>query len=103
MICDFFSFHRSNAEEAKLRNRTVMLQTFKYYFHDNPDNNLYMYLGWIGFTCILVFTSVSFFYYVIVNASKNLHNRMLSGILKAPMYFFDTTQSGRKIFTFFVF
>jgi len=84
----------SNAEEAKLKNSTLFRKDFEYYFHGDPNKNLYVYVGWVGVTCCIVFTSIAFFHYIIVNSSKCLHNKMLCSILKAPMYFFDTTQTG---------
>jgi ATP-binding cassette subfamily C (CFTR/MRP) protein 1 len=59
------------------------------------------YLG-IYFTIFLVngisifFRSIVFYYFC-VRAAKNLHNKLLSQVLKMPMSFFDTTPSGRII------
>ena len=35
--------------------------------------------------------------FVLLNANKNMHNKMLESILKAPIKYYDQTPSGRII------
>lgn len=63
----------------------------------NSDINYYVIV--YGFSMLLVFVSGLFkamvFVKVSLNASTNLHNRMLRSVLRAETVFFDTTPSGR--------
>lgn len=61
---------------------------------------LYMIVYSIFILASIVFTSVRsiIFYKISMNASKGLHNKMFSCILKAPMGFFDKNPSGEKFF-----
>ena len=38
------------------------------------------------------------FYLVCINASRTLHNRMFSNILRTPVLFFDTNTSGKFVY-----
>ncbi len=49
-----------------------------------------IYAGITGFAIITNFARAILFYLVCVNASKVLHNRMFTSVLRAPIYFFDT-------------
>ena len=56
----------------------------------------------IGFAIIFtIFGSIStfslalLFYYIVITASRRLHNRMLHRVLHCPVYFFDTNPCGR--------
>ena len=45
---------------------------------------------------LLVATGVYyFFYYTVLKASENLHNKMATAIIKAPVLFFDRNPAGR--------
>ncbi|KAI4458499.1 atp-binding cassette sub-family c [Holotrichia oblita] len=58
---------------------------------------LYIYTGLI-IGCIIFVTIRSIIYYkVCMNASQNLHDKMFSSLLQAPMRFFDTNPSGRVL------
>ena len=57
--------------------------------------NIYIYGGFqLGFFLSWLL-GVYFLLYLTVKCAKNLHNSMLSGILKAPVLFFDTNPAGR--------
>lgn len=59
------------------------------------DLAIYVYTGLIC-TCIVTLLCRSIYYYrTAMNASKNLHNKMFSSLLHAPMRFFDINPSGR--------
>ena len=48
-------------------------------------------------TVIIHFMRGLIFYLVCINASKTLHNRMFSNILRVPVHFFDTNPSGKLL------
>ncbi|EFA76770.1 ABC transporter C family protein [Heterostelium album PN500] len=58
---------------------------------------LFCFIG-IGFGSILItcFRTITFFSYC-VKVGRYLHNKLFSAILRAPMWFFDTTPLGRII------
>ncbi len=96
--------YRSGAEEALTMNTTVTVSSekLKYYFEDNKMNNLYVYVGATSLACVIVLSSVIFFFNITITASRNLHDRMLGSILKAPIHFFDTTSTGMRLSSFFL-
>lgn len=49
---------------------------------------------------LLNFVRVVAFYLVSINASRVLHNRMFSTILRIPVLFFDTNPSGKCYFRY---
>ena len=60
------------------------------------------YPGSLGLLALFTFSGSLFvflrgfnFYYVVLQASRRLHNRMLRRLLHTPMHFFDTNPSGR--------
>lgn len=61
------------------------------------NENMYIniYTIFIIVAIILTCARSALFYIVCMTASKVLHNRMFSHVLKAPMRFFDTNPSGR--------
>ena len=84
--------HRSKGEEAKSKNESI--SNYKYYFHDDKMYNLYLFIGATLFSVLLNMCSSLSFFWLTVNSSKNLHNKMLQALLKATMYFFDSTPLG---------
>ena len=58
------------------------------------DQRIGIYAGTTGFTIIINFARTILFYYVCVNASRVLHNRMFVSVLRAPSLFFDTNPIG---------
>ncbi|KAF7280544.1 hypothetical protein GWI33_005747 [Rhynchophorus ferrugineus] len=59
------------------------------------DYYIWIYTVLILVTVILTSARSTLFYKICMKASKNLHNKMFSNLLKAPMAFFDTNPSGR--------
>ena len=46
--------------------------------------------------CVVVTAASSFFfYYLLLKAAENLHNKMTTATIKAPVLFFDTNPAGR--------
>lgn len=67
--------------------------------HDQKTqtDNLYIYAALVGGAFLLSVTRATMFYNALLNSSKNLHNSMMSALLKAPVLFFDTNPVGRMI------
>ena len=59
------------------------------------DANIYIYAGFQIVLLLSWLLAVYFLLHLTVNCAKQLHNSMLSGILKAPALFFDTNPAGR--------
>lgn len=53
-----------------------------------------IYSAFILASICLTFARSMLFYKISMTASRGLHNKMFSSILKAPMRFFDTNPSG---------
>ncbi|XP_028401399.1 multidrug resistance-associated protein 4-like [Dendronephthya gigantea] len=57
--------------------------------------NISVYVGLVAGCIILSLTRALLFFYILINASQHLHNRMFAAILRAPIYFFDSNPVGR--------
>jgi len=66
---------------------------------ERQQRDAYYWLGWLaGFTGIVILLSVCraiFFFFVCVQASRTLFERMLKSVLRAPIGWFDANPSGR--------
>lgn len=60
----------------------------------NTDERLYIYSGMTFFALLMSFVRAMGFYYLCVNASRVLHNRMFKAIMRVPVLFFDTNPIG---------
>lgn len=67
--------------------------------HDRKyqTDNLYIYGAILAGSFFLSVTVAAVFISALLNASKHLHNSMMSAVLKAPVLFFDTNPVGRII------
>ena len=67
--------------------------------------NITIYVGLVVASLVLSLTRALLFFYILINSSQHLHNRMFAAILRAPIYFFDSNPVGRcRVFVFvFVF
>ena len=64
----------------------------------------YAVYGSVVYSTVLIhFVRGILFYLVCINASKTLHNKMFSNILRVPVRFFDTNASGKLICLFVCF
>lgn len=61
----------------------------------SDDTRIGIYGGMTAFAIIINFARTIMFYFVCVNASRVLHNRMFASVLRAPIYFFDTNPIGK--------
>ncbi|XP_060517596.1 ATP-binding cassette sub-family C member 4-like [Cylas formicarius] len=64
---------------------------------DDFSQNTYIYVYTALIIASIILTTIRsiLFMKICMNASKGLHNKMFSCVLKAPMHFFDTNPSGR--------
>ena len=54
-----------------------------------------IYASLVAVSIIVMTASCFVFYYLLLKASENLHNKMATATMKAPVLFFDTTPAGR--------
>lgn len=86
------SFHRANRQGALNDTKNA---------NGNVTGTLDLswYLGiYTGLTAVTVLFGIArslLVFYVLVNASQTLHNRMFESILKAPVLFFDRNPIGK--------
>ena len=60
----------------------------------STNQRLVIYAGATGLAIITNFARTIMFYFLCVNASRVLHNRMFASVLRAPILFFDTNPIG---------
>lgn len=85
------SSFRALGEEQVVANQTI---SFKYFFKENPDNNIYVFAALVGVASLVNFLRAFSFFSALVRCSRHLHDAMFKSLLKAPMYFFDTNPVG---------
>ena len=61
----------------------------------SQDFSIYGYL--VGAAFLLSTARAAMFLFALINSSMNLHNLMLSAVVKAPVLFFDTNPVGRVL------
>ena len=62
------------------------------------DQRIAIYTGCSVATVLLSFARAILFYFICVNASRVLHNRMFASVLRAPVLFFDNNPIGKPPF-----
>jgi len=62
----------------------------------STNQRIGIYAGTTAAAILLSFARAITFYFVCVNASRVLHNRMFAAILRAPVLFFDTNPTGEQ-------
>ncbi|XP_065071380.1 ATP-binding cassette sub-family C member 4-like isoform X2 [Rhopilema esculentum] len=90
---DWWIGNWSDGEEMSAANKTLI--NLKYYFKTDKDNNLYMFVGLTLLSFVLSLCNSLLFFNLAVDASKKLHENMMSAIMKTSLYFFDTIPVGR--------
>jgi len=63
----------------------------------STNQRIGIYAGTTAAAILLSFARTITFYFLCVNASRVLHNRMFAAILRAPVLFFDTSPIGRVL------
>lgn len=66
------------------------------------DRDLYLGVYAVFVICLLLFTLLrtQLFFKLTIVASRKLHLRMFSALLRAPSYFFDTNSIGKDRFSY---
>nr|XP_023022905.1 probable multidrug resistance-associated protein lethal(2)03659 [Leptinotarsa decemlineata] len=67
---------------------------------ERQEYYIIVYSGFMLASILLTPARSVLFYKIFMRASKNLHNRMFTNVLAAPMRFFDTNPSGRILSRF---
>ena len=60
----------------------------------STNQRIAIYAGCSIAAVVLSFIRALLFYYICVNASRVLHDRMFASVLRAPVLFFDTNPIG---------
>ena len=92
MLC----FHRSNAEESYHLAKYQQTENSTTTAASRPDLALYLgiYGGLVVGLFFLSLFSIELYYTLTIVASKTLYDKMLSSLMRAPMYFFDNNSIG---------
>lgn len=101
MLCS----HRSNAEESYHLATYQQTENSTTTAASRPDLGLYLgiYGGLVVGLFLLSLFSIELYYSLTVVASKNLYDKMLSSLMRAPMYFFDNNSIGEDTHSLFIF
>ena len=88
----------SDAQLQQGTNRTNTSETpiaCPWYFDFRHSGSLSLLAAFIFSGSVFMFLRGLNFYYILLQASRRLHNRMLRRLVHTPMHFFDTNPSGR--------
>ena len=66
----------------------------------STNQRIGIYTGTTAAAILINFARTITFYFVCVNASRVLHNRMFAAVLRAPVLFFDTNPIGEQVSVF---
>ena len=66
----------------------------------STNQRIGIYTGTTAAAILVNFARTITFYFVCVNASRVLHNRMFAAVLRAPVLFFDTNPIGEQVSVF---
>lgn len=96
---------RSNAEESYHLAKYQQTENSTTTAASKPDLALYLgiYGGLVVGLFLLSLICIELYYTLTVVASKNLYDKMLTSLMRAPMYFFDNNSIGEdtpSLFTF---
>lgn len=96
---------RSNAEESYHLAKYQQTENSTTTAASKPDLALYLgiYGGLVVGLFLLSLICIELYYTLAVVASKNLYDKMLTSLMRAPMYFFDNNSIGEdtpSLFTF---
>ena len=85
-------FYRADCPAANVsRLENVTLRSSCYL---TTNQRIGIYAGTTAAAILINFVRTIAFYFVCVNASRVLHNRMFAAVLRAPVLFFDTNPIG---------
>lgn len=96
-FCFTLCLHRSNAEESYSLAKNQQNWNSTTTEASRPDLSLYLgiYGGFVIGLFLLCLFSTELFYTLTIVASRNLYDKMLSSLMRAPMYFFDNNSIGK--------
>ena len=97
--------HRSNEEESYHLTTYQQPENATTTAASRPDLALYLgiYGGLVAGLFLLSLFSIELYYSLTVVASKNLYDKMLSTLMRAPMYFFDNNSIGENTHSLSIF
>ena len=100
MLC----LDRSNAEESYHLAKYQHTENSTLTAASRPDLTLYLgiYGGLVVGLFVISLFSIELYYTLTIVASKNLYDKMLSGLMRAPMYFFDNNSIGEDTHSLFI-
>ncbi|XP_020609632.1 multidrug resistance-associated protein 4-like isoform X3 [Orbicella faveolata] len=97
MLADWWLSYWSNAEESYHLAKYQQTENSTTTAASKPDLALYLgiYGGLVVGLFLLSLICIELYYTLTVVASKNLYDKMLTSLMRAPMYFFDNNSIGR--------
>ena len=91
-------FCRATETESCLPEGTNLSIDTSSSFSLSTHQRIGIYGGIVAFAVFAVVLRVVLCYLVILTASRNLHSKMVTAILRAPILFFDTNPVGEYMF-----
>ena len=90
--------HRASETESCLPEETNFSTDTSSAFSLSTNQRIRIYGGIVAFAVCVVLMRALLCYLVILAASRSLHNKMLTAVLRAPVLFFDTHPVGEYLF-----
>ncbi|KAJ3195768.1 Canalicular multispecific organic anion transporter 2 [Irineochytrium annulatum] len=80
---------------GSIQQLTLSFWTDNYFGYDNQNKYLYMYLGFGLIVTVADFFTLAAALFMVIRAGRSLHDNALTGLLTAPMSFYDSQPIGR--------
>ncbi|XP_046852739.1 ATP-binding cassette subfamily C member 4-like isoform X2 [Xenia sp. Carnegie-2017] len=92
IISDWWLAKWSNWEETvSRRNNSLSI------IDDSRTENILIYSATVLICFVFSFLRAVVWFQILINASQHLHDRMFRGVIRAPIYFYDTNPVGRVL------
>ena len=91
------NFCRASETESCLPEEVNLTIDSSFVFDLSAHQNIGIYGGIVAFTVFVVTVRAVLCYLVILAASRSIHNKMLTAVLRTPVLFFDTNPVGEYV------
>ena len=99
LIVSNVKFYRASEAESCLPEGINISADASSAFSLSTHQRIGIFGGIVTFTVFVIIMRAVLCYLVILAASRSLHNKMLTAVLRAPILFFDTNPVGEQFIT----